>query len=68
MLRHMGRWVSGPALSRIAGSKGVNASRSFWHRPSYLPTPIGREIEHRMNQMQHEFDRVINSCKFFYVL
>lgn len=66
----MGRCVSAPALSRIAGSKGaatpsVNASRSFWHnRPGYLPTPIGREFEKKMNQMQHEFDRVINSCEF----
>uniref|UniRef100_A0A914Z9P0 SHSP domain-containing protein n=1 Tax=Panagrolaimus superbus TaxID=310955 RepID=A0A914Z9P0_9BILA len=66
MLRHMGRCVSAPSLfrnSKIAAAKtNNNISRSFWHRrPTYLPSPIGHEFDKAMSQMQHEFDRVINS-------
>jgi len=63
MLRHMGRCVSTPTLCRNAVAKAStnNIYRSFWLRPTDFPSSISREFDHKMSQMQHEFDRVINS-------
>jgi HSP20 family molecular chaperone IbpA len=64
----MGRCVSAPALVRCtktaaSNNKNIIVSRNFWHRrpPTYLPSPFVHEFDKAMSQMQHEFDRVINS-------
>lgn len=64
MFRQLTRCASLPVLRRQ--SQVLSQKNNFWNRPPYWPTVFTRDLDHKMSQIQHEFDRVMNSnCKFF---